>query len=109
VKVWGEVRDASPAGLLHTCDRGCFEGYVVLLAARVIAIQMWNSTGNAVMVKSTDGHSRTQTNPYLKEVRRLTEQMRLLESEFGFTPAARSRISMPHGSGLINDPLAKYL
>lgn len=108
MEVWRAVRDQAPPGLLTGCDRPAFEGYAVLLAARVTAIRMWNSTGNAVLLRSDQAATRMIVNPYLKEIRRLTEQLRMLDNEFGFTPAARSRISLPSG-GNVADPVAKYL
>jgi P27 family predicted phage terminase small subunit len=93
VELWNQLRDASPPGLLTAVDRGIFEGYVVLYAARVTAIREWNRGRNSIIVKSRD-HARDVVNPYLKEVRRLTEQMRLIEGELGYTPSARSRIDL---------------
>jgi P27 family predicted phage terminase small subunit len=104
--LWDRCRDDSPDGLLTACDRGIFEGYIVLLAARAECVRLWNIAGGSVLVRSTD-HARVVVNPYLKEIRRLTEQLRVLEGELGYTPAARSRIDL--GEAPIPDRLGKYL
>jgi hypothetical protein len=44
---------------------------------------------------------------HLREIRRLTEQLRLIETELGFTPASRSRIDL--GEAPVGERLAKYL
>jgi P27 family predicted phage terminase small subunit len=104
--LWDRCREESPPGLLTACDRGIFEGYVVLLAARAECVRLWNNSGGTVLVRSTD-HERVVVNPYLKEIRRLTEQLRVLEGELGYTPAARSRIDL--GEAAPPERLAKYL
>ncbi len=106
--MWDALKANAPEGLLTACDRPAFEGYAVLCAARAAAIKGWNQTGNAVLLRSDQASTRMIVNPYLKEVRRLTEQLRTLDAEFGFTPAARTRISLPTGEG-IDDPVAKFL
>lgn len=107
--MWQAIKAYAPPGLLKSCDRNCFEGYVVLVHARAVAIQRWNETNFSILVRGGDDrHHRNIVNPYLKEVRRLTEQCRILEGEFGFTPAARSRISLGQAEEP-NDPASRFL
>ena len=110
-RLWEEVKGQAPAGLLTQVDRHCFEGYIVLLAARATAIRGWNvKTRNQIMVRSPVQASRNYVNPYLKQIKSLTEQLRTLEGEFGFTPAARTRISISSGRSAVDDPLLrKYM
>jgi|SRR5215510_12828826 len=107
-RVWADLAADAPDGLLTACDRGIFGAYCILFHARILAEQNWNATNNALLIRSDDGHRRAATNPYLREFRRLTDQMRMLEGELGFTPSSRSRINLmeriPGGS-----KLAKYL
>ena len=104
--VWVELRDGAPPGLLTNLDRGIFEGYVLLRAARDSCAKTWCAGGANPVIRSKD-HGRIMPNPYLKEIRRLTEQMRLLENEMGFTPAARGRIDL--GEQPPGTTLSKYL
>jgi phage terminase small subunit len=58
---------------------------------------MWTEVTEAIqfgtMVKSPSGFS--QQSPYVSIANRLAEIMIRIATEFGFTPASRSRISMP--------------
>ena len=107
--LWDQCRDAAPAGLLTICDRSLFEGFILLLYAREKLAMAWNAVGAEPLVKSKDKESkgRLVVAPQLREIRRLTEQLRLIESEMGFTPASRSRIDL--GEAPVGERLAKYL
>jgi len=103
---WAEILQAAPKGLLTRCDRGLIEGYVVLAAARTAAIRTWNATGTHPIVRAGDRRTMV-VNPYLKEIRRLTDAMRTLAAEMGFTPSSRGRIDL--GERDAGGQLSKYL
>jgi hypothetical protein len=107
--LWNEFRDTAPFGLLTACDRSIFEGYVLLLYARRKLAKAWNVVGAEPLVKSQDKESRGRlvVSAHLREIRRLTEQLRLIETELGYTPASRSRIDL--GEAPVGDRLKKYL
>jgi P27 family predicted phage terminase small subunit len=78
--------------MLARTDRDLVEGFAVLVAARQNALDAFNRTGNVILTKDSNG--RPTGNPYLREYRRLTEQLRVLMGELGFTPATRSRVAL---------------
>jgi len=68
------------------------------LAAYCAAYALWAEATEAIqkygaMVKSPSGYP--MQSPYVAIVNRQTEIMMRIASEFGFTPASRSRISTP--------------
>src|SRR5262245_2896317 len=81
VSIWCRLRDDSPVGLLTKCDRDLFEGYCVILAARNVAARKANAGGSgSVRALST----------YV----RLTDQLRHLQAQLGYSPAARTRVAV---------------
>jgi phage terminase small subunit len=107
--IWNAARDAAPPGLLTACDRTIIEGYSLLAYAREKLAKAWNVAGAEPLVRSQDKDSkgRLVVSAHLREIRRLTEQLRLIETELGFTPASRSRIDL--GEAPVGERLAKYL
>ena len=106
-QVWRDVMALLPAGLLRALDRGTFESYVVLRAAWLTVTQAWIKGGRRAVVTVK---GRKVGNPYLAELHKLSEHLRKLEGEFGFTPSARTRISLgAKHAGVSADPLAKFL
>ena|SRR6185369_9192083 len=105
--IWQRLSADSPDGLLTKVDADLFEGYCVMLQARNQAARHFNATGAAVLIKSDASHGAYVVNPYLKEYRRLTELLRTLQGELGYSPASRTRIAItPQGS---TDPLDRFL
>ena len=96
--IWERIDAAAPPTLLETNDAELLEGYVLLIQSRNQAARMFNQTGAMVLIKSDASKGAFIVNPYLKEIRRLTETLRLLQGELGFSPAARTRIAVePEG------------
>ena len=83
--------ELAPLRILTTLDRAA-------LAAYCGAYGMWAEATEAIqkfgtMVKSPSGYP--QQSPYVAVANRQAEIMMRIASEFGFTPASRSRISTP--------------
>ena len=88
--------------ILTTLDRaalGAYCGAYALWAESTEAIQKFGT-----MVKSPSGYPIQS--PYVSIANRQAEIMMRIASEFGFTPASRSRISTPreHEPGLFDIP-----
>jgi P27 family predicted phage terminase small subunit len=82
------VGELSKLGVLSSFDRGPLAAYCMAYALWLEAMEMVQKHG--AMIKSPKGfpiHS-----PYLSTVNRQAEIMLRIASEFGFTPASRSRI-----------------
>ena len=85
------VAELAPLRILTHLDRAA-------LAAYCGAYAMWAEATEAIqkygtMVKSPTGYP--QQSPYVSIANRQAEIMMRIASEFGFTPASRSRISSP--------------
>jgi P27 family predicted phage terminase small subunit len=84
-------KDLAALGLLTNLDRAALASYCVAHALWVQAIEAIQKYGS--MVKSPSGYPIQS--PYVSIANRQTEIMMRIASEFGFTPASRSRISTP--------------
>jgi P27 family predicted phage terminase small subunit len=96
------VGDLSKFHLLTNLDRAALAAYCgayALWAEATEAIQKYGS-----MVKSPTGYP--MQSPYIAIANRQAEIMMRIASEFGFTPASRSRISIPQEGEptLFDDP-----
>ena len=84
-------RELAPLRILTHLDRAALAAYCgsyALWAEATEAIQKYGA-----MVKSPTGYPIQS--PYVSIANRQTEIMMRIASEFGFTPASRSRISAP--------------
>jgi P27 family predicted phage terminase small subunit len=84
-------KDLAVLGLLTNLDRSALASYCVAHALWVEAIEAIQKYGS--MVRSPSGYPIQS--PYVSIANRQTEIMMRIASEFGFTPASRSRISAP--------------
>jgi|SRR5579862_3110307 len=91
--VWQRVVADAPPGLLTRTDHDVVVGYAALVSARLVALKLYNASGAQPLIRDRDG-SRLVLNPFLRELKRLSEQLRLLQAELGFTPSARVRVSV---------------
>jgi len=82
------VGELTSLGVLSSFDRGPLAAYCNAYALWIEAIAAVQKFG--AMIKSPNGYP-TQS-PYLATVNRQAEIMMRIASEFGFTPASRSRI-----------------
>ena len=93
---WDRVApELATAGRLTPFDRG-------LLAAYCVAYALWAEAVDALqkygaMIKSPTGYP--VQSPYLSMANRQVEIMIRIASEFGFTPASRSRLPTPSKGG----------
>jgi P27 family predicted phage terminase small subunit len=86
---WGRiVGELTSLGVLSSFDRGPLAAYCTAYALWLEATEAVQKYG--AMIKSPYGYP-TQS-PYLSTVNRQAEIMMRIASEFGFTPASRSRI-----------------
>ena len=82
------VGELTILGVLSSFDRGPLAAYCTAYALWIEAIEMVQKHG--AMIKSPKGFPIQS--PYLSTVNRQAEIMLRIASEFGFTPANRSRI-----------------
>jgi P27 family predicted phage terminase small subunit len=88
------VTELATLNLLTNLDRAALAAYCgsyALWAEAMEAIQKYGA-----MVKSPSGYP--MQSPYIAIANRQAEIMMRIASEFGFTPASRSRISLPSNS-----------
>ncbi|TAK48152.1 MAG: phage terminase small subunit P27 family [Xanthobacteraceae bacterium] len=85
------IADLSKLNLLTTLDRAVLAAYCGAYALWAEAIEAIHKYG--AMVKSPSGYPIQS--PYVAIANRQAEIMMRIASEFGFTPASRSRISVP--------------
>jgi P27 family predicted phage terminase small subunit len=106
--VWARLVADSPDGLLTRLDYDLLVNYVLLIVARDKAMRQYIETGCMVLMRSPDRADRMQSNPLMRELRRVLEQLRPLQAELGFTPMSRSRIQLAKGEG-DEDELSGFL
>ena len=82
------VGELTSLGVLSSFDHGPLAAYCIAYALWIEAIEMVQKHG--AMIKSPKGFPIQS--PYLSTVNRQAEIMLRIASEFGFTPASRSRI-----------------
>src|ERR1700675_1170321 len=85
------VGELTSLGGLSSFDRGPLAAYCTPYALGIEATDGVQKYG--AMIKSPNGYP--SQSPYLATVNRQAEIMMRIASEFGFTPASRSRISAP--------------
>jgi len=92
--IWARLQEDCAVGLLARSDYDILVSYVLLVAARDKAMKLFIETGCQVLVKSNDSNNRMLSNPLMREIRRVLEQLRPLQVELGLTPMSRSRIQV---------------
>jgi P27 family predicted phage terminase small subunit len=85
------VAQLAPLRMMTHLDRAALASYCVAYALWVEAVEATQKYG--AMVKSPSGYP--VQSPYVSIANRQTEIMMRIATEFGFTPASRSRISTP--------------
>lgn len=108
LEVWFRLLEAAPEGLLTGLDRDLFEGFVVMAAARAQLWREYHDEGSVILIKAADDEKRWILASSLKHYKALTESLRVLSHELGFSPAARTRVAIiPPDKPA--DPLAEFL
>ena len=85
------VKDLAPLKMVTNLDRAALATYCQAYAFWTEAIAAIQKYG--AMVKSPSGYP--MQSPYIAMANKQAEVMMRVASEFGFTPASRSRISVP--------------
>jgi P27 family predicted phage terminase small subunit len=86
---WGRiVGELTQLGVLSSFDLGPLAAYCTAYALWIEAMEMVQKHG--AMIKSPNGFP--MQSPYLSHLNKQAEIMLRIASEFGFTPASRSRI-----------------
>ena len=85
------AKDLAPLKMLTSLDRAALATYCQAYALWTEAITAVHKFG--AMVKSPSGYP--MQSPYIAMANKQAEIMMRIASEFGFTPASRSRISVP--------------
>jgi P27 family predicted phage terminase small subunit len=92
-------------GLLSVVDRAALAGYCMAWGRWVEAEEQLKKTGT--VVKTPNGYPIVS--PYLSIANKAVEQMRIFLTEFGLTPASRSRIQALPTEEKSESKLGKYL
>ncbi|WP_297504764.1 phage terminase small subunit P27 family [Ferrovum sp.] len=104
-EAWNYAVANSPPGLLSALDGAVLERWANCSGMYREALAKINRAGMAGMiVKTPSGILRRS--PLMEVIRDLALEMKGYEAEMGFTPAARSRISMPADTAKNDDPWA---
>jgi len=102
-EAWNYALTHSPPGLLSALDGAVLERWANCSGLYREALSKINRAGvSGMLVKTPSGILRRS--PLMDVIRDLALEMKGYESEMGFSPAARSRISMPTESPKDNDP-----
>jgi phage terminase small subunit len=80
---------------------------VVLLAARNQTVRLFNREGATVLVRAKSRRESLALNPYVREIRRFTEQLLALQTQLGYSPVARTRIAVKPSAD-DRDPLTRF-
>lgn len=91
--VWASVLERAPAGLLTRLDSEMLEGWVIAYCLRRSAVEKLQA--GPMLVKTPNG--TVIQSPYVGMINRQTVIMKALAAEMGFSPAARTRISLVDG------------
>jgi P27 family predicted phage terminase small subunit len=98
------VGELTQLGVLSSFDRGPLAAYYTAYALCMEATEAVQKYG--AMIKSPNGHPIQS--PYLSTVNKQAEIMMRIASEFGFTPASRSRIfSYSKGNSMLLENVNK--
>lgn len=108
LEVWFRLLEAAPDGLLTGLDRDLFEGFVVAAAARARVWREYHDEGGEILTKAPDDEKRWILASSLRHYKALTEHMRVLSHELGFSPAARTRVAIV-APDKPADPLDEFL
>jgi P27 family predicted phage terminase small subunit len=98
------VGELTQLGVLSSFDRGPLAAYCTAYALWIDALEMVQKHG--AMIKSPNGFPIQS--PYLSHLNKQAEIMTRIASEFGFTPASRSRIfSFTQKNAMLLDAVAE--
>ena len=102
-EAWTYAITNSPPGLLSALDGAVLERWANCSGLYREALAKINRVGvSGMIIKTPSGILRRS--PLMDVIRELAMEMKVYETEMGFTPAARSRISAPGDTPRDNDP-----
>lgn len=102
-EAWNYAVSNSPPGLLSALDGAVLERWANCSGLYREALSKINRAGvSGMIIKTPSGILRRS--PLMDVIRDLALEMKGYETEMGFTPASRSRISMPADAQKGNDP-----
>lgn len=102
-EAWRYAVENSPPGLLSALDGAVLERWANCSGMYREALAKINQTGvSGMLVKTPSGILRRS--PLMDVIRDLALEMKGYESEMGFTPASRSRVSIQSDQTNNNDP-----
>ena len=102
-EAWHYAVTNAPPGLLSALDGAILERWANCSGLYREALSKINRAGiSGMIIKTPSGILRRS--PLMDVIRDLALEMKGYETEMGFTPASRSRISMPADSLKDNDP-----
>ena len=102
-EAWNYAVGNSPPGLLSALDGAVLERWSNCSGLYREALSKINRSGvSGMIIKTPSGILRRS--PLMDVIRDLALEMKGYEAEMGFTPASRSRISMPADAPRDNDP-----
>ena len=102
-EAWNYAVANSPPGLLSALDGAVLERWANCSGLYREALSKINRSGvSGMIIKTPSGILRRS--PLMDVIRDLALEMKGYEAEMGFTPASRSRISMPADAPRDNDP-----
>ena len=102
-QAWQYAVENSPPGLLSALDGAVLERWANCSGMYREALAKINRSGvSGMLIKTPSGILRRS--PLMDVIRDLALEMKGYESEMGFTPASRSRVSMPMEAPRDSDP-----
>lgn len=102
-EAWNYAVANSPPGLLSALDGAVLERWANCCGMYREALTKINQAGvSGMLIKTPSGILRRS--PLMDVIRELALEMKGYETEMGFTPAARSRISVQPEAGKERDP-----
>ncbi len=102
-EAWRYAIANAPPGLLSALDAAVLERWANCAAMYREALGKINRVGvSGMLVKTPNGSLRRS--PLMDVIRDLATEMKGYETEMGFTPASRSRVTMPETTDGNHDP-----
>lgn len=88
-EIWNFAVEQMPKGIVTTCDIAIFERWVVLYDQFIRLSEVLNEQG----LIQIDDAGVIRVNPIQSVVIKVSAELRGIESQLGFTPASRSKVS----------------
>jgi P27 family predicted phage terminase small subunit len=97
---WATVaRELNLKGMLTTVDLALLRAYCYHVALMLEAEQELEANGKTTTLTNKNGSSYLVKSPWIGILSDATEKVHKIGQQFGFSPASRTRISMPEEKG----------